>query len=129
MHRCRKNRSPTESASSTMRMSGSMWIATANARRTNIPLEYVFTGRSTNSPISANFSIEGIRWRVCASENPRIEAFKKMFSRPVNCGLNPQFTGRENIFLNRSEEHTSELQSLRHLVCRLLLEKKNMNYN
>src|SRR5262245_62407749 len=31
------------------------------------------------------------------------------------------FTGRQH----RSEEHTSELQSLRHLVCRLLLEKKN----
>src|SRR5438045_7161465 len=29
-----------------------------------------------------------------------------------------------NQVLNRSEEHTSELQSLRHLVCRLLLEKK-----
>src|ERR1035441_9572198 len=27
--------------------------------------------------------------------------------------------------IHRSEEHTSELQSLRHLVCRLLLEKKN----
>src|SRR6195952_6109950 len=27
----------------------------------------------------------------------------------------------------RSEEHTSELQSLRHLVCRLLLEKKIKN--
>src|ERR1039458_9687958 len=27
----------------------------------------------------------------------------------------------------RSEEHTSELQSLRHLVCRLLLEKKYSN--
>src|ERR1039458_10692708 len=27
--------------------------------------------------------------------------------------------------LKRSEEHTSELQSLRHLVCRLRLEKKN----
>src|SRR5437899_11213 len=26
--------------------------------------------------------------------------------------------------MRRSEEHTSELQSLRHLVCRLLLEKK-----
>src|SRR5205814_9449773 len=26
----------------------------------------------------------------------------------------------------RSEEHTSELQSLRHLVCRLLLEKKKI---
>src|SRR5437899_11864601 len=28
------------------------------------------------------------------------------------------------IAFHRSEEHTSELQSLRHLVCRLLLEKK-----
>src|ERR1035441_10817768 len=29
--------------------------------------------------------------------------------------------------ISRSEEHTSELQSLRHLVCRLLLEKKKQN--
>src|SRR5258708_30370179 len=29
----------------------------------------------------------------------------------------------------RSEEHTSELQSPDHLVCRLLLEKKNKNNN
>src|SRR5437899_7196926 len=29
----------------------------------------------------------------------------------------------------RSEEHTSELQSLRHLVCRLLLEKKKHTSN
>src|SRR2546429_4406875 len=28
----------------------------------------------------------------------------------------------------RSEEHTSELQSRLHLVCRLLLEKKNKSY-
>src|SRR5262245_62474205 len=28
------------------------------------------------------------------------------------------------VHAGRSEEHTSELQSLRHLVCRLLLEKK-----
>src|SRR5262245_63647081 len=28
--------------------------------------------------------------------------------------------------VDRSEEHTSELQSLRHLVCRLLLEKKKI---
>src|SRR5262245_65337030 len=32
-----------------------------------------------------------------------------------------------NMHLLRSEEHTSELQSLRHLVCRLLLEKKKKN--
>src|SRR5258705_9534023 len=30
---------------------------------------------------------------------------------------------------DRSEEHTSELQSLRHLVCRLLLEKKKIKQN
>src|SRR2546425_3122066 len=29
------------------------------------------------------------------------------------------------VISNRSEEHTSELQSLAYLVCRLLLEKKN----
>src|ERR1035438_10586197 len=32
--------------------------------------------------------------------------------------------GLRMTFFIRSEEHTSELQSLRHLVCRLLLEKK-----
>src|SRR5947199_10838954 len=32
----------------------------------------------------------------------------------------------QKFFHLRSEEHTSELQSLRHLVCRLLLEKKNV---
>src|SRR5438552_19041694 len=31
-----------------------------------------------------------------------------------------------NVILSRSEEHTSELQSPDHLVCRLLLEKKNI---
>src|SRR5690554_7109384 len=31
---------------------------------------------------------------------------------------------RNGIYLCRSEEHTSELQSRPHLVCRLLLEKK-----
>src|SRR5258708_27368879 len=30
------------------------------------------------------------------------------------------------VILDRSEEHTSELQSPDHLVCRLLLEKKNL---
>src|SRR3712207_7042339 len=30
------------------------------------------------------------------------------------------------VFLTRSEEHTSELQSRQYLVCRLLLEKKTL---
>src|SRR5205823_14139025 len=32
---------------------------------------------------------------------------------------------RDAVNVRRSEEHTSELQSLAYLVCRLLLEKKN----
>src|SRR5947199_4858523 len=36
---------------------------------------------------------------------------------------------RDRSGARRSEEHTSELQSLRHLVCRLLLEKKNKDAN
>src|SRR3712207_8731668 len=35
-------------------------------------------------------------------------------------------TGPE-LFVDRSEEHTSELQSRQYLVCRLLLEKKKQN--
>src|SRR2546422_3661427 len=33
-----------------------------------------------------------------------------------------------HLTLVRSEEHTSELQSRLHLVCRLLLEKKNVSF-
>src|SRR2546422_7914515 len=42
-----------------------------------------------------------------------------------------QIAGQQETHLNdgrtRSEEHTSELQSRLHLVCRLLLEKKKKN--
>src|SRR5438874_10744594 len=39
----------------------------------------------------------------------------------------PWTLGRTRLPLGRSEEHTSELQSRRDLVCRLLLEKKKKN--
>src|SRR5258705_1124746 len=45
-------------------------------------------------------------------------------SLPVSKGTEP-VEGTGTPLGDRSEEHTSELQSLRHLVCRLLLEKKN----
>src|SRR5438552_9704476 len=41
----------------------------------------------------------------------------------LNC-----FAGFESFTEIRSEEHTSELQSPDHLVCRLLLEKKKITY-
>src|SRR5687767_15754844 len=39
--------------------------------------------------------------------------------------LDDQLRDRLDLAQGRSEEHTSELQSLAYLVCRLLLEKKN----
>src|SRR5690625_5396916 len=39
--------------------------------------------------------------------------------------LIPAFMEPRSTVVDRSEEHTSELQSRGHLVCRLLLEKKN----
>src|SRR2546429_4431548 len=41
----------------------------------------------------------------------------------------PRVPERESCSRVRSEEHTSELQSRLHLVCRLLLEKKKMLIN
>src|SRR5258705_3785174 len=47
-------------------------------------------------------------------------------TRKVMDNLSRVLKGCGLAFANRSEEHTSELQSLRHLVCRLLLGKKNI---
>src|SRR6266496_4954623 len=48
----------------------------------------------------------------------------KDIAHPLNRGTREQMERR---ILERSEEHTSELQSRRDLVCRLLLEKKKKN--
>src|SRR5205814_10003762 len=54
--------------------------------------------------------------RICAARRRRAEAGTER-RRAVH-------TVWPGPLVHRSEEHTSELQSLRHLVCRLLLEKK-----
>src|SRR2546425_8096715 len=47
----------------------------------------------------------------------------------LNLSRNTQASYRDTLtLLLRSEEHTSELQSLAYLVCRLLLEKKKQSY-
>src|SRR5687768_17850369 len=48
-------------------------------------------------------------------------------AKDIAIGLGGNHYGSKfnELILNRSEEHTSELQSRLHLVCRLLLEKKN----
>src|SRR5437899_9529767 len=68
--------------------------------------------RSTLFPYTTLFR----SYRICArSALPSyVETEQPVFAWPE-----ARFAG-----CSRSEEHTSELQSLRHLVCRLLLEKK-----
>src|SRR5262245_64512912 len=68
---------------------------------------------SFGSSLGAVFHSAGLPW-------PQMMACQK-----VCCGPDGFYWWlAELIRVARSEEHTSELQSLRHLVCRLLLEKK-----
>src|SRR5437016_8258018 len=59
--------------------------------------------------------------------------YTTLFRSPPRCARWARPRGSWSIriacWLGRSEEHTSELQSLTNLVCRLLLEKKNQNHN
>src|SRR5690625_6436370 len=61
---------------------------------------------------------------VILPSDHRIQLEKKFFNQQV-FGMRAEL--RQTLYLSivRSEEHTSELQSRGHLVCRLLLEKKN----
>src|SRR5258705_7997510 len=87
-----------------------------------------FLGRSS-SLISNMFLLLGSRnfftkMLLVFSENHRpkqpCSPISQFFRHISSCGILQQKSWR-------SEEHTSELQSLRHLVCRLLLEKKKKN--
>src|SRR2546430_10666511 len=61
---------------------------------------------------------------TCSSHCSRIRRWTKRKS--VCCSS--EKTCREKFSKKRSEEHTSELQSQSNLVCRLLLEKKKIQY-
>src|SRR5262245_64084135 len=81
-------------------------------------------------------SFHALRPRRGALINPWISglALERSYSSVIVDRAEPQSTPNQGLALPcrpdsrvppvRSEEHTSELQSLRHLVCRLLLETK-----
>src|SRR5258706_11982562 len=82
-------------------------------RSTLFPYTTLFRSRSTAQSIIASPEVSA-RWPTAPkSEIVRIP-MRTLFLRTV----------RHERHANRSEEHTSELQSLTNLVCRLLLEKK-----
>src|SRR5947208_13066203 len=53
--------------------------------------------------------------------------YTTLFRSPPSCGATSRGRESRRSCRWRSEEHTSELQSPDHLVCRLLLEKKKIN--
>src|SRR5436305_10190428 len=59
----------------------------------------------------------------------RLHCARVLHTPPTRLGRQPEETGERHSLsaFHRSEEHTSELQSRPHLVCRLLLEKKKKN--
>src|SRR2546429_7053598 len=59
---------------------------------------------------------------ACGSRSSQRDASQALLHRDRSCWARQRATSA-----GRSEEHTSELQSRLHLVCRLLLEKKKKN--
>src|SRR5690625_5243280 len=62
--------------------------------------------------------------RIMRENNMRSKVVKKYKATTNSKHQLPVFPNLLDQNFNRSEEHTSELQSRGHLVCRLLLEKK-----
>src|SRR5687768_18131725 len=60
---------------------------------------------------------------------PTSSAFSSSACRTATTAISAWPICRRTSGTRRSEEHTSELQSRLHLVCRLLLEKKKKNTN
>src|SRR2546429_1838823 len=54
-------------------------------------------------------------------------SLKAAYLTPWSCSSISPISTPRSMSAERSEEHTSELQSRLHLVCRLLLEKKKQN--
>src|SRR5690625_249592 len=84
------------------------------------------TGRADRSCASgASPPTTGFRGHTVTEPSPgEAEASLEKLTAPRD-GLVPVIDRIQTLRAWRSEEHTSELQSRGHLVCRLLLEKKN----
>src|SRR2546429_4146021 len=82
--------------------------------------------RSTLFPYTTLFRSSFFRRLVKLESDRRTAKVESAAPLPGDVQARVQ-TGLERAYGPRSEEHTSELQSRLHLVCRLLLEKKK-NY-
>src|SRR5258708_13441585 len=80
--------------------------------------------RRLSRPVKKGFGADGpATLEECRYQFPVVHQIPHRYPGGILCGLGcPVLKNAARI---RSEEHTSELQSPDHLVCRLLLEKKN----
>src|SRR2546425_5365692 len=62
--------------------------------------------------------------QACLVDDPKTQSFRSFAARMRAAAPTGTIAMIFTSFAIRSEEHTSELQSLAYLVCRLLLEKK-----
>src|SRR5690625_6672712 len=86
---------------------------------------YVSTGEvEPNSEPIATLALQPSPWMVSGRCWSKCGATKRCFSGKAYQSCTPWSTVVSRVECSRSEEHTSELQSRGHLVCRLLLEKK-----
>src|SRR2546423_5120328 len=86
-------------------------------RSTLFPYTTLFRSRlalARGSPVTRIASIRWSRGPVAAARTSRELKTSRHRNEPLPAAI------------HRSEEHTSELQSLAYLVCRLLLEKKKI---
>src|SRR3712207_7661421 len=70
---------------------------------------------------------QGALVMYCAVQEEWCRATVGAFERETGIKVSMTRKSSGEIFAQRSEEHTSELQSRQYLVCRLLLEKKKNN--
>src|SRR5439155_17562275 len=110
----------------------------------SIASSFDFTCHNQNPAISSLLSAKGPSITVRFFPSNRTRAPFELAWSPSPANITPAFTSSslnfpisarisllgktpasDSLQRDRSEEHTSELQSRGHLVCRLLLEKKN----
>src|ERR1035441_5663351 len=117
---------PTRSAADPDRDFSGKWTLDTGSSRVqglDIPADPVFTIVQQETAIycstNASYALDGKETKYRVGGSTYSSAVKWEGNALL---INTLVTGPRDYA--RSEEHTSELQSLRHLVCRLLLEKK-----
>src|SRR5688500_1323263 len=108
----------------------------ADAANKSVPFRAIITGMHTSASTSVAIAAAILAAMAvsCGSRTPTAPAGGGQVHTIIatvmleSTGPNPRemtiAVGETVSFMNRSEEHTSELQSPCNLVCRLLLEKK-----